>query len=134
MHQGAALDTGEHSLVDRLGILLFAHDQAAARSAQGFMRSRSNDVGIRHRAGMQTRSHKTGDVGDIHHQQRPNAVRDLRHPFKIYDPGISAGAGNDDFRFRFSGSLRQSIIIDSFRLVIHTIRDHIIIAAGNIYR
>ena len=47
----AALRARERRLVDRLGVLRLAQDQAAARAAQRLVRRGRDDVGERHRDG-----------------------------------------------------------------------------------
>ena len=66
MHKRPALGTGEHGLVDHLGVFFLAQNQPAARPAQGFVRSSGDDVGIRDGAGMQAGRDQAGDVRHVH--------------------------------------------------------------------
>ena len=50
MHQRAALDSRKDVAVEILGKFLLAKNNAAARTAQGFMCCRRDEMGIRHRA------------------------------------------------------------------------------------
>ena len=50
MHQRAALDSREDVAIEILGKFLLAKNNAAARTAQGFMCCGRDEMGIRHRA------------------------------------------------------------------------------------
>ena len=92
----AALDAGEDLAVDRLGVRLAAEDQAAARAAQGLVGGGGDDVGVRHRGGVQPGRDQAGDVGHVHHQGRPDLAGDLGEAVEVEDARVGAGADHQD--------------------------------------
>ena len=68
VHQRAALGAGENGLVDGLGVLLLAEDQAAPGAAEGLVGSGGDHVGVGHGVLVEPGSHQAGDVGHIHHE------------------------------------------------------------------
>ena len=54
-------------MVNCAGILFIAHDNTAARSAQGFVRGRGGIGGNPHWRVVKTGTAETGDVGNICH-------------------------------------------------------------------
>jgi hypothetical protein len=68
MHQRAALNAGEDRRVDRLFVLGLHQDQAAARAAQGLVGGRGDDIGMRHRIGVEARGDEAGVVRHVHHE------------------------------------------------------------------
>ena len=95
MLQRAALGTRENSLVDGLGVLLLAQDQAAAGAAQRFVGGGCHHVGIGHGVRVQASGHKPRDVRHIHHKQRAVFPGDLRDAFKINGAGVGRSARDD---------------------------------------
>ena len=70
MHERAALHAGENGRIELLGKFLFAHDDAAARSAQTLVRGRSDEVRVWDRARMFARGDETRDVRHVDEKQR----------------------------------------------------------------
>src|SRR5438874_2579972 len=70
VHQRSALNARKHSGVNLLGELFFAHDDAAARSAQTFVCGGGDKLRMRNWAGMLTAGHKPGDVRHVDKQNR----------------------------------------------------------------
>ena len=134
MHQRAALHAGENSLVNLFGIFFLAQNEAAARAAQSFVRSCGNNIGIGNRAGMQACCNKPCNVGHIYHENSTNAVGNFCHAFKINYARISACTGNNQLRLSFSGNARKFVVINALGFVRNSVRDYIIIFAGNINR
>ena len=76
VHQRSALHAREDRPVDRLGVDVAAQDQAAARPAQRLVGGGGDEVGVRHRVGVQPGRHQPGDVRHVDHQQRADLVGD----------------------------------------------------------
>ena len=91
----SALPAREHRLVDRLGVLLTAHDGAATRTAQRLVRGERDDVGVRHGVGVGAADDEAGDVGGIEHEQRADLVGDRAERLGLEATGIARGAGDD---------------------------------------
>ena len=106
--QRAALRAGEDGLVDGLGVLLAAEDEAAAGAAQRLVGGGGDHVGIGHGAHVLARSHEAGDVGHVHHQHRAHFIGDLAELGKVDGAGVGAGAGDDQFRLVFEARRRTS--------------------------
>ena len=66
MHQGAALQTGEHRAVDGFFMRGFHQNDAAARSAQTFVRGGGDHIGMRHRVGVDARRDQTCVMRHVH--------------------------------------------------------------------
>src|SRR5439155_6146125 len=88
MHERSALDTGKNRGVDLLGELFLAHDNAAARSAQTFMRRGGDKLCVWNRTEMLSTGHQTSDVRHIDKQNCANRIGDLAQPRKIDDARI----------------------------------------------
>ena len=63
---------------------------------------------------MLTGRYHAGDMGDIGHMVSANLISDLLDLFEINDPGIGAGAGNDDLGFMLPRQLPHLVVIDQF--------------------
>src|ERR1700733_6358440 len=75
MHQRSALEPWEDRRVDLLGeVRVIGQDHAAARSAQGLVRGRSDDVGVRKRGGMSAARDQPGEMRDIDDEISANAL------------------------------------------------------------
>ena len=74
----AALQAGEHRLVDGLGELGRAEDRAAPRTPEGLVGGEGHDVGaVLHRVRVLPAGDEAGDVGGVEHEQRADLVGDL---------------------------------------------------------
>ena len=56
----APLDAGKDDLIDGLGVLSLAHNDAASRAAQGLVRRGGDEVGIRDGVGVQPGGNQPG--------------------------------------------------------------------------
>ena len=70
VHERAALDAGKNGGVDLLRELLLAHDDAAARTAQTFVRRGGDEVRVRNRARMLAAGDEPGDVRHVDEKNR----------------------------------------------------------------
>ena len=89
MHERAALHAWENGRIDLLGKFLFAHDDAATRTAQTLVRRRGDKLRVRDRTGMLAARYQTCDVRHVDEQNRANRIRDLTQSRKIDDTRIS---------------------------------------------
>src|SRR6266581_3810735 len=70
VHEGSALNARKNGGVNLFGEFFFAHDDAAARSAQTFVCRGGDKLRMRNWAGMLTAGHKPGDVRHVDEQNR----------------------------------------------------------------
>ena len=77
MHERAALHAGENGRIELLGKFLFAHDDAAARAAQTFVRRGGYKLRVRNRTRMLTSRNKSGDVRHVDEQDRADRICNL---------------------------------------------------------
>ena len=86
MHQRAALQAGEHRRVDLLGeLLVVGEDHAAARAAQGLVRGRGDDMGVRERRGMRAARDQPGEMRHVDHEIGADLVGDRAEALEIPD-------------------------------------------------
>ena len=97
VHQGAALDTGEHRAVQLvfLGELLAGEDQSAPGAPEGLVCGGGGDVGVGDGAGVEACRHQARDVGDVRHQESAALVGNLPEALEVDGPGVGAGSGDD---------------------------------------
>ena len=72
---------------------------------------------------METGGDETADVGDIGEDQRPDLIGDDPELLIIDDPGVGAGADDDDLRAVFLREGFDLVEIDGFRLPVHAVED-----------
>jgi len=83
--QRTALGAGERQSVQLFGKRRFAQDEAAARTAQRFVRGGGDDIRVRHGAGMNARSNESGNVRHVHKKERANGFCGFADALKIND-------------------------------------------------
>ena len=83
MHERSALDARKDLLVDIARKLFLTEDHAAARAAQGFMGGGGYEIGMRHRVGVASGGHESGDVGHVDHQVGADTVGDFAQFLEI---------------------------------------------------
>ena len=84
VHKRSALCAREHSGVELLcKIFVIAKDKSAAGSAQSFMSSCGNNIGIRDWRLMKSGGNKTGNMSHIHHKHCAVSVSNVSHFLKI---------------------------------------------------
>ena len=133
VHERAALDAGEDSLVELLAELgVLAEDHAAARAAQRLVRRRRHDVGVRHRARMEAGGDEAGDVRDVDHEIRADAVRDLRHALEVDDARVGRGARDDELRLAVLCDALELVVVDALILLAHAVGNDVEILAAHV--
>src|SRR5262249_41113464 len=88
VHERAALHPGKNRGVDLLGEFFFAHDDAAARTAQTFVRRCSDEMRVWNWAGMLTSSNESGNVRHVNEQNRAYRIGNLTQAWEVDDPRI----------------------------------------------
>ena len=100
VHQGAALIAWKHRGIDfSCQSLIIGQDQTATRPAQGLVRRRGNDMGVRQRIRIETGRDKPGVMRHIDHQICANFVGDPAERCEINGPRIGRCAGDDQLWF-----------------------------------
>mmetsp|Transcript_10413 Transcript_10413/g.25550 ORF Transcript_10413/g.25550 Transcript_10413/m.25550 type:complete len:289 (+) Transcript_10413:236-1102(+) len=80
---GAALQPGEHRLVDLLLVLLLVEDHTAAGAAQGLVRGGGDDVGVQEGVGHQVGGNEARDVRHVGHEVCAHLVANLAHTLVV---------------------------------------------------
>ena len=97
------------------------------------MRGGGDNMSMRNRVRINTRSNQTGYVGHINKQVSTDAVSDFAHFRPVNHTGVSREAADDHFRLMFFRLFSDIVIID-FTGRIDTIRDDIVQFTGEVYR
>ena len=135
MHQRPALHAGEDGGVELLGdLLVVGEDRAAARPAQGLVRGRRDDVGMREWARMHAAGHKAGEMRHVDHQVGADIVGDLAEAAEIDDARIGGAAGDDHFRPMLFGEPLDFVHVDQVIVPPHAIRRRLEPAPGQVDR
>ena len=95
MHQRAALQTGEHRAVDGFFMLGFHENDAAARTAQTFVRGGGDHVGMRHRVGIHTRCDQTCVMRHVHQKNSADFFGHFGKARKVDMQAVRRRACND---------------------------------------
>ncbi len=103
---------GNDAAVDRLAILFLAEAEAAARTAEGFVRGRGDEVGDRHGVVVQAGGHQTGVVGHVDQQLGADFAGDLGELAVRDLARVGAGAGDDQLRLVFAGQLGDLVEVE----------------------
>jgi hypothetical protein len=123
VHERAALHHREGSLVDRLGVLLLAHDRAAARTAQHLVRGEGDDVGVRHGAGDRLARDQADEVRGVDHEDRAHLVGDLAEQREVDQPRDGGAATDDHLRPVLPREVTHLVIVDVLGLGVHAVLD-----------
>jgi len=127
MDMRTALFSGEDRAVNFARCRSILGDNTgAARSAQGFVRGKGNDVSKPDRAGNCLPGDQTGNMGDIRQQDGANRIGNLAEPFPVRNPWVGGVAGNDDLGHGSFCLFRQGIIIDLLGDGIHVVMNNVI--------
>ena len=132
VHERAALHAGEYRLVDRLCVLLFAHDDAAAGAAQRLVRGGGDDIRVRHGRRVQARGDEPRDVGDVDHQISADFIGDLAQAGEVDDARIGGRACDDHLRLVFEGEFFEGVVVDALVSLGHAVGNDVEILARDI--
>ena len=111
VHERAALHAGEEGRVDDLGEFFLAHHDAAARTAQAFVRSRGDELRMRNWTGMLAGRHQSGNVRHVDEKNRADRIGNLPEPGKIESARISGRAGGNHRGPHLFGQFLQRVVI-----------------------
>ncbi len=104
MHQRAALKTGEDRGIELLRDLgIIGENHAAARTAQGLVRRRGDDMRMREGRGMRAAGNQPGEMRHVDEKIGADRIRDLPEGLEIPDAGIAGAAGDNDLRLVLMG-------------------------------
>ena len=127
----AALCAGEHGGVHCLGVFLFAKDEPAARSAQGFVRGSGDEVGD----GNGRRMLACGDEsGDVREEVGADVVCDVRHPGEVYGARVGAGTDGDHAWFFALGDDGELLVVNAACVLAHAVLGKLVEFSGEIGR
>ena len=132
MHQRAALSPGEHGGVDGLGVGGAAEDEAAAGTAQGFVRGGRDEIGVRHGRGMDAGGDETGDVRDVGKKVGPHAAGDLAHSGEVDDARVGAGADGDHLGLLAEGDGGEFLVVDQTGILADAVLAEVVEFAGEV--
>ena len=115
-----------------LAYCLLGEDDSAARAAEGLVRGGGDDVGVRHRVGVQPRGHQAGEVRHVHHQVGAHQVGDPAELGEVELAGVGGPAGHDQLRAVFQGQRLDLGHVDRKSDLAHVVRDHVVELAGEV--
>ena len=72
------------------------------------MRGGGDDVGVRHRVGVQPGGDQAGEVRHVHHQVGADLVGDPAELGEVQLPGVGRPAGDDQLRPVLAGPARST--------------------------
>ena len=134
VHQRSALNAWKHRAIEIFGVLLAAQDQAAARAAQRLVRRRGDEIGVRHRTGVNAGRDQSCDVRHVGTDRRANTVGARADPLEIDRPRIRAGADNDHLWLVLGREAIELVVVDPFVVFAHAVRHDGVQLAGEIER
>ena len=117
VHERAALAAGEDAAVDRLGqLFVVGQDQPAARAAEGLVRRRGDDVGVRERRRMHARRRPGRRCARCPPSAAPDFIGDLAELGEVDGARIGAVAAEDHLGLQFLRLGADGIEIDRLGL------------------
>ncbi len=129
--QRTALLTGEDRGVDLLRELLRRQDHTTARTTQRLVRGGRDDVGVRHRVGVQPGGDQAREVRHVDHQVRADLVRDAAEGGEVELTGVRGPAGHDQLRPGLLGQTLDLVHVHDAGAV-DVVRDHVVQLAGEV--
>ena len=120
----------KYAAIDPCGKLRLAEDHAGARSAQGLMRGRRDDVGVGHGRRMRPTGDESRKVGHINQKIGTHFIGDPAHPDEVKLPRIRTSAGNDHLRAFERGLLLQFVIVDGLGILADLVAGDLIQLTG----
>src|SRR6185503_14758185 len=105
MLQWPALGAGKDGLIDGLGVLGGAEDEAGPGATQRLMGSAGDHLRVRHRRGINPASYQPGKVRHVHQEERPDLIRNGAERSEVDDAGVSAAARDDELGPLLAGLL-----------------------------
>ena len=124
MHQRAALQGWEHIGIDAFLELRLGQDDAAARAAQGLVRGRGDEIGMRHRVGVNPSRDQAGIMRHIDHKIRANLLGNLGHARPVEAQCIGRSAAYQQLRLAFERDAFHLVVVNFF-LIVQTVRHNV---------
>mmetsp|Transcript_29782 Transcript_29782/g.75856 ORF Transcript_29782/g.75856 Transcript_29782/m.75856 type:complete len:532 (+) Transcript_29782:210-1805(+) len=118
---GAALQAGEHCLVNDLLELLAVENHATAGAAQRLVGGGGHNVRVLEGGGHHTGSHQAADVRHVRHEVGLVLVADLAHALVVDVAGVGRRAGDDELGPEQHGALLQRVVVDHARLLVQAV-------------
>ncbi len=107
-----ALQAREDGLVDRLRVLLAAHQHRAAGAAQRLVGRGGDDVHVPGRGGVRAARDQAGDVGDVRDEDRARLAGDLREGGEVDGPRQGGAPAEDHLGPLGEGQLAHRVVVD----------------------
>ena len=108
--QRAAHHHREHGLVELRGVLLLAHEHAAA--LQDLVRGEGDDVGVGHRARDRLARHEADEVGGVDHEDAPTSSATSPEGREVDEARDRRAAADDHLRARCSREVAHLVVVD----------------------
>ena len=122
MHQRPALEAREGRGVDLLAdVVAVRQDHAAATGAQGLVRGRGDDMGMRQRARVHTGGDQAREMGHVDHEVGAHRVGDLAEAREVEDPRIGRAAADDQLRLVLLGQGLDLVEVDPGIVLAHAV-------------
>src|SRR5205085_11155622 len=118
--------------VDLLLPGLPAQDEAAAWTAQRFVRRRGDEVGKGHRVLVLPAGDQPRNVGHVHHEQRTHLLAHLGEGRELDGPRVSAGPGDDQLRLVLPGQCGDLIEVDLLGVAANAVAGDLEVLAGEV--
>src|SRR5262249_50386067 len=134
VNERATLEARESELVEFLGELRFAEDQAAARATQSFVRGGADEISVAHGAWVNASGDEPRDVSHVHEKDCPVIARGLGDAGKIDNAGIGACPGDNHSRLVLGGEAGDFVVVNLFGVLAYAVSDELVHAAGEIER
>ncbi len=128
----AALLAGEHRRVDLLGVLLAAEDETGTRATERLVDGGGDDVGVRHRVGVQARGDEACEVGHVDHEVGADLVGDLAETCEVELARVGRPASDDELRLGLEGEALDLVHVDPVRLGIDLVGGDLVETAGDV--
>ena len=112
-------NTAELIFLPMSGVVRQHH--AAARAAQGLVRRRRHDMGVRQRAGIDAGRDQAGIVRHVDHEEGADLVGDLAEAREVDVARIGRGAGDDQLRLVAARHLFHLLVVDQVAVGLHAV-------------
>jgi len=112
---GPPCPPGEDGGVDVVGVLLVAHDDAAAAGADGLVGRAGDEVGDTDRRRVDASGHEAGDVGDVREVERVDVVGGILNALPLDLAGVCGVARDDDVGVELGGVVGEIVVVEVAR-------------------
>ncbi len=134
VHERAALQAGEHGLVDARRVLSTRQDRAGSRSAQRLVGRERDDVGVWHRRRVRAAGNQTRDVRSVDEQHRADLVGDRPERHEVDRARICRRARDDQPRTLAHGQVADHVVVEHLGVVVDAVRDEVVHTTAEVDR